>query len=97
MMMLIAYDVSLEDRQGAKRLRRIAKICEDYGLRVQFSLFECDITQAQWLTLKAKLLDTYQAETDSLRFYRLGKNWQSKIEHHGAKKTFDLFNDPLIL
>lgn len=97
MMILIAYDVSLEDRQGAKRLRRIAKICEDYGLRVQFSLFECDITQAQWLTLKAKLLDTYQAETDSLRFYRLGKNWQSKIEHHGAKKTFDLFNDPLIL
>lgn len=97
MMMLIAYDVSLEDRQGAKRLRRIAKICEDYGLRVQFSLFECDITQAQWLTLKAKLLDTYQAETDSLRFYRLGKNWQSKIEHHGAKNTFDLFNDPLIL
>lgn len=97
MMVLIAYDVSFEDPQGAKRLRRIAKHCEDYGQRVQYSLFECEISPAQWTKLKHKLLMEYRPERDSLRFYLLGKNWQRKIEHWGAKPSFDLFRDPLVL
>ncbi len=97
MMVLIAYDVSFEDPQGAKRLRRIAKHCQDYGQRVQYSLFECEISPAQWTKLKNKLLREYRPEIDSLRFYLLGKNWQRKIEHWGAKPSFDLFRDPLVL
>lgn len=97
MMVLITYDVSFEDPDGAKRLRRIAKCCQDYGQRVQYSVFECEITPAQWVKLKAALLDEYNPETDSLRFYQLGSKWQNKVEHHGAKAGFDLFRDPLII
>lgn len=97
MMMLITYDISLDDPAGPARLRRIAKHCQDYGVRVQYSVFECDITPDQWVTLKAKLLKTYNPETDSLRFYHLGSKWRRKVEHHGAKQAIDIFKDPLIL
>ncbi|OSI35551.1 CRISPR-associated endonuclease Cas2 [Neisseria dumasiana] len=97
MLMLITYDISLEDTEGQARLRRIAKHCLDYGVRVQYSVFECDVTPDQWVKLKAKLLDIYQPETDSLRFYHLGSKWRRKVEHHGAKAAVDVFQDTLIV
>lgn len=97
MLVLITYDVSLEDPAGAKRLRRIAKLCLDYGVRVQYSVFECDVTPDQWVVLKNKLLEEYQEETDSLRFYMLGSKGRKKIEHHGAKIAIDIFKDELII
>lgn len=96
MLMLITYDISLDDPESAARLRRIAKHCLDYGVRVQYSVFECDIAPDQWVRLKAKLLQTYNPETDSLRFYHLGSKWRRKVEHHGAKASLDIFQDTLI-
>jgi CRISPR-associated protein Cas2 len=97
MMMLITYDVSLTSDVGSKRLRHISKTCLDYGIRVQYSVFECEVTPAQWVELKAALLDLFDPETDSLRFYHLGAKWKRKVEHHGAKATLDIFRDTLIL
>ncbi len=97
MLMLITYDIALEDSEGRKRLRHIAKHCLDYGVRVQYSVFECDVTPDQWVRLKAKLLATYRPETDSLRFYHLGSKWRRKVEHHGAKAAVDIFKDTLIV
>ena len=97
MMILITYDVSLENEGGQRRLRHIAKHCLDYGIRVQYSVFECEVTPAQWVELKNKLLNTYDAETDSLRFYQLGANWKHRVEHHGAKAAIDIFRDVLIV
>ena len=97
MMILITYDVSMEDPDGSKRLRRLAKICLDYGVRVQYSVFECEVTPAQWVDLKDLLLGTYDEEVDSLRFYKLGANWRRRVEHHGAKPSIDIFGDTLII
>ncbi|MDO4640091.1 MAG: CRISPR-associated endonuclease Cas2 [Neisseria sp.] len=97
MLMLITYDISLEDLQGQARLRRVAKICLDYGVRVQYSVFECDVAPDQWVKLKNQLLDTYNPDTDSLRFYHLGSKWRGKVEHHGAKPAVDVFQDVLIV
>ena len=96
MMVLITYDVALNSESGSTRLRHIAKICQDYGTRVQYSVFECEVDPAQWVELKAKLFREYDKEVDSLRFYMLGKNWRGKVEHHGAKPAVDLFADTLI-
>lgn len=97
MLMLITYDVSQKDPEGAIRLRHIAKYCLDYGVRVQYSVFECDIAPDQWVKLKAKLLEIYKPEVDSLRFYHLGSKWRPKVEHHGAKESIDIFKDTLII
>ena len=97
MLILITYDVSTIDRAGRSRLRRTAKACLNYGQRVQNSVFECDIDPAQWTALKQELIDIIEPDYDSLRFYYLGKNWQRKVEHIGAKPTYDLRNDPLII
>ena len=97
MLILITYDISFEDPQGPVRLRRIAKLCQDYGVRVQYSVFECDVNPEQWTRLKNKLLQTYQPETDSLRFYMLGSKGRNKIEHYGAKAAPDIFHDALII
>lgn len=96
-MVLVTYDVSFESEDGKKRLRNIAKICLDYGVRVQYSVFECEIEPTQWLVFKDKLLSTYDPQVDSLRFYKLGKNWRHKVEHHGAKEALDIFRDTLVL
>lgn len=96
MMVLVSYDVSTTSASGRKRLRRIAKVCRDYGQRVQYSVFEIEVDFAQWTYLKSKLCDVIDPERDSLRFYYLGKNWQAKVEHIGAKPVLDL-NGPLIL
>ncbi len=97
MMVLITYDISLDDVGGKRRLRRVAKVCLDYGVRVQYSVFECDLEPAQWVDLKSSLLDIFDPECDSLRFYMLGSKWRSKVEHHGAKPAVDIFKDTLIL
>lgn len=97
MLVLITYDVNLTNEGGSKRLRRISKTCLDYGIRVQYSVFECEITPAQWVDLKASLLDIFDPDTDSLRFYYLGSKWKRKIEHHGAKEVPDIIRDTLIL
>lgn len=96
MMVLVAYDISVESPGGAKRLRRIAKICQNHGQRVQNSLFECLVPPAMWVSLKAMLEDEMNVETDSLRYYFLGKQWEKRIEHVGAKPAYDPLG-PLII
>lgn len=88
MYMLITYDVNTETKAGKKRLRQVAKICVDYGQRVQNSVFECSIDPALFCVVKDKLLNTIDPNIDSLRFYFLGNNYKSKIEHYGAKSTY---------
>lgn len=95
-MVLVSYDVSTKTPEGVRRLRKTAKTCVDYGIRVQNSVFECKVSPAQWEVLKDKLLRIYDSETDSLRFYFLGSNWKRRIEHHGAGPIHD-FDDPMII
>ncbi len=89
MLVLVSYDVNTQDAAGRTRLRRIAKQCENWGQRVQFSVFECLVDPAQWALLRAALLKTMDEEKDSLRFYYLGANWRRKVEHLGAKPALD--------
>lgn len=89
MFVLVSYDVSTEDPGGQGRLRRLAKVCRNHGQRVQYSVFECIVEPAQWVTLRARLLQEMDPEKDSLRFYFLGKNWRRRVEHVGAKKPLD--------
>ncbi|ARM31058.1 CRISPR-associated endonuclease Cas2 [Prosthecochloris sp. HL-130-GSB] len=96
MVVLVTYDVSTEDREGRRRLRRIAKMCQNYGQRVQYSVFECTVDPAQWTLLRAQLVDIMDREKDSLRFYHLGSNWKHRVEHEGIKEPRD-FDAPLIL
>lgn len=96
MLVLITYDVSTEDKAGRGRLRRVARACLDVGQRVQYSVFECELDQAQWTKLKARLISEIDPEKDSLRFYLLGSNWKPRVEHVGAKPAVD-YDGPLIL
>lgn len=97
MKILITYDISVSDPKGSKRLRHIAKECLDYGIRVQNSVFECEVEPSQWINLKIRLLEIYDEKQDSLRFYQLGSNWKSKVEHYGTKRPPDTFRDILII
>lgn len=96
-LVLITYDVSVVASDGQRRLRNIAKTCLDYGVRVQNSVFECEVDPAQFVVLKAKLMDIYDPSVDSLRFYFLGKKGRQKVEHVGAKSVSDPLRDSLIL
>ena len=96
MMVLVSYDVSTIDREGRKRLRRVAKICQNYGQRVQNSVFECPVDPAQWAQLKHRLLAEYNPKEDSLRFYQLGSNWKGRVEHFGIKTVLNL-DDPMVV
>lgn len=96
MMVLISYDVRVSDPGGTKRLRRVAKVCRNYGQRVQFSVFECLVDPAQWVLLRAQLINEIDEEADSLRFYFLGTNWRKRVEHVGAKPGIDQ-EGPLIV
>jgi CRISPR-associated protein Cas2 len=89
MLVLVSYDVSTLNRVGRARLRRVAKMCQNYGQRVQLSVFECIVDPGQWTALKQKLVDIINPEEDSLRFYFLGANWRGRVEHVGAKPTLD--------
>ena len=89
MMVLITYDVSTADSAGRKRLRKIAKHCVNYGQRVQNSVFECVLDAAQCRQLQSKLVDLMDQQKDSLRFYYLGNQYHTKIEHYGIKQTYE--------
>ena len=97
MLVLITYDVNVTTADGQKRLRHIAKTCLDYGLRVQNSVFECEVSPDEFVNLKNKLTAIFNIKVDSLRFYFLGKHGRQKVEHIGAKVTPDPIRDPLIL
>lgn len=96
MLVLVSYDVSTTSEGGKKRLRQISKCCLDYGQRVQNSVFECSVDPAQWTKLRDKLIKLMDEEEDSLRFYFLGKNWEKRVEHIGAKPTINIEKDTLI-
>lgn len=89
MLVLITYDVCTADAAGRKRLRKIAKECVNYGQRVQNSVFECVLDAAQSRLLQHKLLSLMDKDRDSLRFYYLGNNYQTKVEHFGAKQSYE--------
>ena len=88
MLVLITYDVNTESAEGRRRLRKVAKECVNYGQRVQNSVFECLLDSMQLKILKSKLCELIDEETDSLRFYNLGKSYESKIDHYGAKPSY---------
>src|SRR5579863_2768203 len=89
MLVVVAYDVSTESEEGVKRLRRVAKVCENKGQRVQNSVFECLVDAAQWVRLRADLVAEINVVEDSLRFYFLGDNWKRRVEHVGTKLAYD--------
>ena len=89
MLVLVTYDVSTQDAAGKKRLRKVAKECVNYGQRVQNSVFECIVDASQALILKDKLLSLIDESCDSLRFYYLGNKYDTKVEHYGAKETYE--------
>ena len=95
-MVLVSYDVSTKSGAGPRRLRKIAEACLDHGLRVQDSVFECNVDPTLWESFRSRLLSLYNAEEDSLRFYFLGSNWQRRVEHHGKKGIPDI-EAPLVL
>jgi CRISPR-associated protein Cas2 len=96
MMVLVTYDVQTQTEAGRRRLRQVAKLCEDHGQRVQFSVFECLLEPTLWISFRARLVALVDPHTDSLRFYFLGANWQRRVEHYGAKAAYDP-EGPLIL
>ena len=89
MLVVITYDVNTEDAAGRKRLRKVAKHCVNYGQRVQNSVFECLADAATMAKIKAEFIEMIDPEHDSLRFYNLGNNYQIRIEHIGAKASYE--------
>ncbi len=90
MYILVAYDVATSSPKGAKRLRHVAKICLDYGQRVQNSVFECKIDPAQYVQLKERIITAIDTKQDSIRFYHLGNNWKNRVEHFGKNSDYDI-------
>jgi len=90
MYVLVTYDVSTITPEGRRRLRRVAKTCLNFGQRVQNSVFECKVDPAQFVQLRHELMVLVDPATDSLRFYQLGNEWHRRVEHYGAKKTYDV-------
>jgi len=88
-LVLVTYDVSTESEGGQRRLRRVAKVCLNYGQRVQKSVFECLVEPDQWVVFKQRLVAEIIPDVDSLRFYFLGANWRNRVEHVGAKESYD--------
>lgn len=89
MFVIVCYDVATQDAAGARRLRRIAEVCKDHGVRVQYSVFECRLEAKDWVVLKDRLLREYEPTTDSLRFYFLSSDDARKVEHHGVRPPLD--------
>lgn len=96
MYVLVTYDVGTTTAEGRKRLRRVAKICLNFGQRVQNSVFELLVDPAQWAECKNQLCQEVDPAFDSLRFYYLGANWKNRVEHFGAKPSLDM-EGPLII
>lgn len=89
MLVLVTYDVNVETPEGRRRLRRVAKLCVNHGQRVQNSVFEILIDNAMWIKLRDQLQREIDPEKDSLRYYNLGDHWHTRVEHYGAKPTYD--------
>ncbi|PZD95911.1 CRISPR-associated endonuclease Cas2 [Paenibacillus sambharensis] len=96
MLILITYDVNTTTPEGRKRLSKVAKKCLAYGQRVQNSVFECVVDATQFKQIKLQLADLIDSETDSLRFYNLGDRYKSKVDHFGARASYDI-EGPLII
>lgn len=96
MLILVTYDISLDNAAGARRLRRVAKQCVNYGVRVQNSVFECHVDAAQYAKLKHLILKEMDPEKDSVRFYSLGNRYTGKVEHFGVNRGIQV-DEPLIL
>jgi len=90
MYILVAYDVATSTPAGAKRLRRVAKVCLDYGQRVQNSVFECKLDPAHYVAFKERILNEIDSSTDSIRIYNLGNNWQKRVEHYGKNSDYNI-------
>lgn len=88
MLVLVTYDVNTETGKGKARLRKVAKKCVAYGQRVQKSVFECLLNEAQLVNFQAELVSLIDPKTDSLRFYKLGNNFKNKINHYGVKLDY---------
>ena len=97
MLVLITYDVNTETASGKKRLRKVAKECQNYGQRVQNSVFECIMDNAKTKVVKSKLLEIIDMDKDSLRFYYLGNAYKNKVEHIGVKPSFNVEEDVLFI
>lgn len=97
MRVVVSYDVRTDTHEGRRRLRKLAKLCESNGVRVQYSVFECQVDPAEWVKLKDKIIKLINNDEDSVRIYFLGSNWQRKIMQLGLKKHFDVVDDALIL
>lgn len=95
-MVVVSYDVSTKSKSGQKRLRKVAETCLNYGIRAQYSVFECIVDPSQWEMLKHQLLSIYNPEEDNLRFYYLGSNWKNRLENFGVSKNINA-DDPFIL
>jgi len=95
MLVLVTYDVETQTAGGRRRLRKIAKKCEEYGVRVQNSVFECIVNSTQLRQLEIILEEIIDPKADSLRYYRLGNNHKTKVRHVGAKPALQV-EDPLI-
>ena len=96
MLILITYDVNTETAEGRKRLTKIAKICCNYGQRVQNSVFECDLDASQMVVVKDQLLSVINGEKDSIRIYNLGNKYSSKIEQFGKIESYDPEGDLIL-
>lgn len=96
MYILVTYDVDTISERGQKRLRRVARLCKDYGQRVQNSVFECEVTEAQYATLKEQLRTAMDEQLDSIRFYHLNRNKTHSIETLGRETSYDV-NDAIVL
>lgn len=96
MMVLVTYDVNTTTSSGRRRLNRVAKICEDYGQRVQNSVFECVLYPDEFVKLKSRLGKIIDEELDSLRFYKLGKNWEGRVETMGRDDSYNVMKDAII-
>ena len=89
MMVVVSYDVNVQSDGGKKRLRKVARLCENYGQRVQFSVFECLVDPVQWSELRFELEKTIDHDKDSLRYYFLGSHWEKRVEHSGTKQPYN--------
>ena len=96
MMVLITYDVETSTLEGTRRLRRVAKECQNYGQRVQNSVFECVLTEAQFTILRNKLASMIDNVKDSVRFYFMGNNWNNRVEFIGKKTSYDVTSELII-
>ena len=97
MWIVVCYDVNTEERQGRKRLRRVAQVCKNFGQRVQKSVFECQVNEMQFEDFRRKLLREIKIEEDNLRFYRLTEPREKHVETYGLTRTIFFDEEPLIV